>query len=310
MKNLKGIILALVSSGTFGLIPLFSIPIMSTGMDTTSILFYRFLISSILMGAICLFQKRSLKIPSKHFLTIFILGLLYAATALLLIQAYNYIPSGMATTIHFMYPVLVSVIMVLFFKERKSVILLFAALLSVVGVVLLCWNTDGATVHITGLIVAGLTIVTYATYIVGINQTEAGKINAEVLTFYILTFGALFFFVASLISPHGIGAIPDVPSFVRIFLLALVCTVVSDLTLVMAIKLVGSTITSILGSMEPLVAVAVGVVVFSEKMSLLSYGGIALIIVAVTLVVMRNARGGGKMKESTRHVEKKQKIEI
>lgn len=288
MKNIKGIIFALVSSGTFGLIPLLSIPVMETGMGAPSILFYRFLFSTLMMGGICLLKKESFKISTQHLTTIFALSLLYAATALLLIFSYNYIPSGVATTIHFMYPILVSILMVIFFKERKSIILIFAAILSLFGVILLCW-TGGEDVKLTGILIASLTIVTYATYIVGINQTKAGRINAEILTFYILLFGALIFLIFGA-TTTGLESIPNTESFVRIFLLALLCTVVSDLTLVYAIKLVGSTITSILGSMEPLVAVIVGIFYFSESFTFSSFCGITLIVLSVVLVISKSAK--------------------
>lgn len=288
MKNIKGIIFALVSSGTFGLIPLLSIPVMETGMGAPSILFYRFLFSTLMMGGICLLKKESFKISTQHLTTIFALSLLYAATALLLIFSYNYIPSGVATTIHFMYPILVSILMVIFFKERKSIILIFAAILSLFGVILLCW-TGGEDVKLTGILIASLTIVTYATYIVGINQTKAGRINAEILTFYILLFGALIFLIFGA-TTTGLESIPNTESFVRIFLLALLCTVVSDLTLVYAIKLVGSTITSILGSMEPLVAVIVGIFYFSENFTFSSFCGIILIVLSVVLVISKSAK--------------------
>lgn len=288
MKNIKGIIFALVSSGTFGLIPLLSIPVMETGMGAPSILFYRFLFSTLMMGGICLLKKESFKISTQHLTTIFALSLLYAATALLLIFSYNYIPSGVATTIHFMYPILVSILMVIFFKERKSIILIFAAILSLFGVILLCW-TGGEDVKLTGILIASLTIVTYATYIVGINQTKAGRINAEILTFYILLFGALIFLIFGA-TTTGLESIPNTENFVRIFLLALLCTVVSDLTLVYAIKLVGSTITSILGSMEPLVAVIVGIFYFSESFTFSSFCGITLIVLSVVLVISKSAK--------------------
>lgn len=302
MKNIKGIALALISSGTFGLIPLFSIPLLAAGMDSPSVLFYRFLISAIMMAVVCLIQKKSFRIPLKHIFAIFILSLLYAFTALFLILSYNYIPSGIATTIHFMYPILVSIIMVVFFREQKSVILFLAAILSVVGVVLLCW-TGGDAVQFKGIVIASLTILTYATYIIGINKSEAGKIDTEILTFYILAFGALVFLVTALLKNNSISPIGDTPSFVRLLLLALLCTVISDVTLIMAIKQVGSTITSILGSMEPLVAVFVGVIVFSEHFDLLSFLGIILIIVSVGFVVARGTKQN-KIKKSACAIEK------
>lgn len=284
MKNIKGILFALVSSVTFGLIPLFSIPVMQEGLSSISLLFYRFLFSSLMMGGMCLVRRDRFKIPIRHLLAIFLMSLLYAATALFLVFSYNFIPSGIATTIHFIYPVLVSIIMVVFFKEKKSVILIIAAVLSLVGVVFMCWTGEEAIQPI-GIFIASLTIVAYAAYIVAINQSKAGRTNAEVLTFYILFFGALIFFVSALFTPQGLQSIPSSESTVRIFLLALLCTLISDLTLVYAIKLVGSTVTSVLGSMEPVVAVLVGVLVFHEHFDWLSLAGILLILFAVIMVI-------------------------
>ncbi len=288
IKSLKGIVYAIVSSGTFGLIPLFSIPLMQGGMSEPSVLFFRFLFSALMMLAICLIRRENLKITLKQAYSIGMLGLLYAATALFLIYSYRYIPSGIATTIHFMYPIAVSFIMMMFFKEKRSVILLLAAALSVIGVVFMCW-TGGENIQFIGLLVAGTTIITYSFYIVGVNQSKVGRLSAEVLTFYIVLAGAIIFFLFALFN-GGLGTIPDLPSLGRLLLLAFLCTVVSDFTLVLAIKLVGSTISSILGSMEPVVAVLVGVLYFSESFSIFSFIGIALIIISVIMVVLKNAK--------------------
>lgn len=285
MKSIRGIILAMVSSGTFGLIPLFSIPLMMDGMNEPSILFYRFLFSTLIMGLICLLRKESFKISRKYLFTIFMLGLLYAATALFLIYSYHYIPSGAATTIHFMYPILVSVLMVVFFKEKKSVTLFFAAILSLTGVILMCWS-GGESIKLKGLVIASMTVVTYSTYIVGLNQSKVNKMNAEILTFYILLASTVIFLFTGAATGQ-ITTIPGSSALTRLLLLALMCTVISDLTLILAIKYVGSTITSILGSMEPLVAVLIGIFYFSEKFTLYSFIGIALIIISVMLVVRK-----------------------
>lgn len=286
MKSFKGIFYALISSGTFGLIPLFSIPLMtSSHMGLPSILFYRFLFSALFMGLICLFKQQSFKISKKDTLTISWLGLLYAATAMCLIYSYKHIPSGLATTIHFLYPIAVSFLMVAFFKERKSIVLSLAAVLSLVGVALLCLSDEG-NVNIIGIAIASITVITYSVYIVGINQSSVNKMGAEILTFYILLSGTILFFLFATTSTVGIEVIPSVEAWGGLFLLALLPTVVSDLTLILAIKYAGSTITSILGSMEPLVAVFVGVFYFSEFFNLNSAFGVLLIIVSVTLVIV------------------------
>jgi len=209
---------------------------------------------------------------------------LYAATALALTLAYTMIPSGVATTIHFLYPVFVSFLMITFFKEKKSIVLLIAAITALAGVGLMCWN-GASSLNPTGIIIALVTVVTYALYIVGINQSKAGKINAEVLTFYILLCGAFIFFIIALFD-KGIEPIPNkLEVWIRILLLALLPTVVSDLTLILAIKYAGSTITSILGSMEPLVSVLIGVYYFNEYFDFNTFAGFMLIILSVVMII-------------------------
>lgn len=298
LNNAKGIIFALISSGTFGLIPMFSLPLMNDeGIGLPTILFYRFLLSAVMMGVICLLKKESLKISLRQTSTIFGLGILYAATALCLIYAYKYIPSGVATTIHFIYPISVSLIMVLFFKEKKSIILMLAAILSLLGVAMMYWTNEGEAINPIGVAIASITILTYAFYIVGINKSSVSLMNAEALTFYILLSGALIFMVFAM-ATTGIEPISGSSAWGHLVLLAFLPTVLSDLTLILAIKYAGSTITSILGSMEPLVAVFIGVVYFHEYFAISSFFGLLLIILSVILVILfGNRRKQAKVSE-------------
>lgn len=246
-----------------------------------------------MIGAVCVIRKESFKLSKEMIPTLFILGTLYAATAFFLLWSYDFIPTGIATTIHFMYPIMVAALMIMFFKEKKSKIILIAAVLSVLGVVFLCW-TGGENIRVAGLIVASITVITYSLYIVGVNQSKAGRLSAEILTFYILLSGALIFMLLALVSPTGIQSIPSTNALLRLLSLAFLCTLISDFTLILAIKLVGSTITSILGSMEPVVAVAIGIFYFGESFGLMSLVGLLLIIASVTLVVIVSGRNNKK----------------
>ena len=194
----------MISSGTFGLIPLFTIPLMGNmEMNESNILFYRFLFSTLMMGAVCLLHKSTLKINMKHLISIIGLGALYALTALFLIYSYHYITSGVATTIHFLYPICVSFLMVVFFKEQKSKSLFLAASLSLIGVALMC-RSGGGSIRLMGIGLAALTILTYGIYIVALNQLDIGKLPAEVLTFYVLLGGCVIFFIYSLFTAGNI----------------------------------------------------------------------------------------------------------
>ena len=257
-------------------------------MNESNILFYRFLFSTLMMGAVCLIHKSPLRVNMKHLISITGLGALYALTALFLIYSYHYISSGVATTIHFLYPICVSFLMVVFFKEQKSKALFLAASLSLIGVAFMCWS-GGSSIRLMGVGLAALTILTYGIYIVALNQSGLGKLPAEVLTFYVLLGGCIIFFIYSLCTT-GISAIPGTKAGLYILALAFLSTVISDLTLILAVKYAGSTTTAILGSMEPLVAVVVGVLVFAEHFSFQSLAGLLLILLSVIIVILADQR--------------------
>lgn len=286
MDKTKGIILALISSGTFGLIAFFSIPLLKVGMHAPSILFYRSLLSATTLAVICLIRKKQLRVSSKQALQLLFLGMLYTMTSMALIYSYSYISSGVSTTIHFLYPIVVASMMTLFYKEKLSKDLFVTAFLSLVGVALLCWSDKGF-INTKGLLAALLTVFTYSTFIVSLNRGALKKLQPEVLNFYVMMFGALIFSVFSY-STTGIQIVPDTASWANLVGLGLFATILPGLALVVAVKYAGSTITSILGSLEPVVATLVGITYFSEPFGWNSLFGLCLIIGAVLMVIVRN----------------------
>ena len=192
MKQFQGILLAMISSATFGMIPLFALPVIRGGMGVDSVMFYRFALSSAVVGAYLLLRRADLRVTLREFGVLFGLGALYAFTALLLTIAYLYIPSGVATTIHFLYPLLVAAIMALFFKDRISVSVMVAALAAVAGVWLLSGGTDAA-VGMKGLTLALATVATYAVYIVGVNKSCVQHMEGLKMVFFILLSATIIF---------------------------------------------------------------------------------------------------------------------
>ena len=289
MNNLRGVLYAVVSSATFGLIPLFSIPLLQGGMSSPAILFYRFGLAAAMMGLIALATRRPLRITWPQTGTLLLLGAMYSVTALGLLRSYTYIPSSVATTINFLYPLGVAIVMTLFFREKNSVWLLVAILISLVGVALLSWGDIGGPQSdraIVGVGFAGATVLTYTISIVGVKKSRISRLDPMIQAFYVLLFSACFFLVYAL-STTGAPLPGKWHLWQNLLLLALVPTVVSNLTLVLAIKEIGSTMTSILGSMEPLTAVLVGVLHFGEKFGLDSASGLILIITAVIIVILQ-----------------------
>ncbi|MEG1611174.1 MAG: DMT family transporter [Alistipes sp.] len=292
MRNFKGILFAILSSATFGLIPLFSLPLLHAGITSPVIIFYRLGLAALFMGLIARISHRSFRISRADFRILVLLSLFYAATSFVLLLSYAHIPTGMATTIHFLYPLVVTLVMTLFFKERKSVWLGIAVLVSLVGVGLLSWGDAGSHSSVRGIALVLVTVFTYAFYIIGIMKTRAAQIDSMILAFYVLTFGAVYFAIYAL-TTTGIPLIPTWDLWRNMLLLALLPTVLSNLTLVLAIKSIGSTMTSILGSMEPLTAVLIGVIHFGESFNIDSAVGLILVIVAVIIVILQAKEKSG-----------------
>lgn len=287
-SRIKGVTSAVVSSTTFGLIPLFTISLLAVGVGSPTILCYRFLIAAVAMAIIMFFTRRSFRIAMDQVAVVALLAVLYASTAILLLESYKYIPSGIATTIHFLYPLVVTLTMAWLFKEQVSWSIYIAVVLSLVGVALLAWGDHDAGDFRRGVTYALVTVVTYAAYIVGVMRSRVARVDSVVLTFYVLAFGALMFMLYAL-ATTGIEAVHHWNSWRDLLMLALLCTVLSDFTLIMAIKRIGSTRTSILGSMEPLTAVVVGVVYFGERIDTTSVIGLLLVICAVVVVIVQSA---------------------
>lgn len=236
MRQLKGVLLAMISSSTFGLIPLFALPAMQEGVGLDSVLFYRFAISAVVVGAYLLLRRVDLRITLKEFGTMFLLGGAYASTSLFLTASYLYIPSGVATTIHFLYPVLVTAIMIAFFKDKISLSVIIATVLAILGVYLLSSGEGEGVMSWKGLFMVLSTVVTYAIYIVGVNKSCIQHMGGLKMTFYMLFCCTIIFGANILLKGQGLDMMPNANAVVHIFLLSLIPTLVSDLTLILAIS--------------------------------------------------------------------------
>ena len=287
MNKFKGFLYGIMASSTFGLLPLFTLPVMGEGLTTFSILSYRMLFASILVAVLMLIGRVSFVTSLKELRWFAILGFLYYGSAALLFQAYGGMASGLATTLHFMYPVSVTVIMALVYKQRPSVVTICAIILSLVGVALLCLRESSTGVSsLLSVFLVLLSGVCYAVYLVLVSTVKRiNQQNSQKLTFYVLMFSGAFFMLSAL-QGGGLQIIPSASAGINLLLMATLPTLLSNLALVRSVKNIGSTLTSVLGAMEPLTAIIVGILVFDESLRGLMVVGIILILVSVSLIVL------------------------
>lgn len=281
---LKGFLYGIATSVTFGLIPLFTLPLMAKGMHIESILLYRFLFATVALGLMMKLNRETFHVKRGEIPFFFLLGFMYTVSAMFLFWGYDYMGAGIATTLHFTYPVFVTLFMLLFFREKTSWITLLAVVMAVAGVARLSINGE-VRFSLSGVLMVLLSAVGYATYIIVVNKSRIRNMNGRKLAFYVFVVSTLIFGLRA--STHtGIQPIPDAASFLNLVLLAVVPTVISNITLVLAVHRIGGTLTSVLGAMEPMTAVAIGAVIFGEPFTSNEALGIMLIIVAVTMIIL------------------------
>lgn len=260
------------------------------------VLSYRWSVAAVFLALVGWAAGCRFRLGRKDFGTIFGLSLLRAATSLSLIIAYQHIASGVASTIHFMYPLAVALAMVLFFREKGSFWTFAAILVSVAGAILLSrgeTDTSGGSRTI-GIVAACISVVSYGGYIVGVQQSRAARIEPTTFTFYIMGLGALYFIVGACLT-SGLRLATGGMEWIYILGLALPATAVSNMALVKAVRYIGPTLTSLFGALEPLTAVILGILVFQEPFTLQNAAGMLLILLAVSAVVFRSGPKPGKI---------------
>lgn len=285
MSNMKGFAYGIATAATFGLIPLFTLPLMAKGMQFDSILFYRFLFAAIVLVGVMKANEESFRIEKREIPVLVLLGFFYTVSAMFLFWGYRFMSAGIATTLHFTYPIFVTLIMWLFFREKTSWVTLTAIGLAIGGVARLSIDEGEMKLHVGGVLIVLLSAVGYALYITTVNKSRVQKMSGRKLTLYVFVVSTVLFAIKAG-SNEGIQAIPDGLSWMNLILLAIVPTVISNITLVQAVHYIGGTLTAVLGAMEPVTAVAVGVLVFAEPFTPNLALGIGLIILAVTMIIL------------------------
>lgn len=290
-SKLKGFIYGIITSVTFGLIPLFTLPLMQKGMCSDSILLYRFTAATAALGIMLLIRKESFRIPLRDVPLIFILSLFYTASSLFLLYGYEVMGAGVATTIHFTYPVFVTMLMLMLFREKTTLTVWIAVLLAVAGVARLSLRGGELTLDPAGVAVVLLSAVGYASYIIAVNKSRLREMHSRKLAFYVFLFTTLIFAVKAGWQ-KSLQPLPDAVSAVNIVLLAVAPTVISNITLLLAVRHIGGTLTSILGALEPVTAVCIGALVFGEAFTAGEATGILLILIAVVLIILSRSIQG------------------
>ena len=248
-------------------------------------MFYRYVFALLFLAVMMKMSGQSFALKRSEILPVAVMGLLFSFSSLFLFQSFNYMDAGIASTILFMYPVLVAVIMAVFVKEKLSVVKIASIATAFVGISMLYKGEGGATLSMTGVCLVLMSSLTYARYIVGVNRSSLKEMPWLKLTFYAILFGSLVYIVR-LRGGMDLQWLTEGTQWMNALGLALFPSLISMVTIAKAIRNIGATPAAILGALEPLTALFVGVMVFHERLTGGNVVGILLILFAVTLIVV------------------------
>lgn len=284
LKKQSGSLYVILSAVLFGLMPLLAKIAYAHGSNAYTVAFGRFFFGSIILGiVILLLPDCSMRVSKHQLLELFKLSVSYALMPVMLYTSYHYIDSGMATTLHFTYPVAVMLIMVIFCKkgpEQKQVV---CTGLCLVGMALL--SSPDSRLSVPGILLAVGSGIVYAVYIVLLGQSKARELHPLTLAFWLALFsaaeiGVAAFFTRNLIfTLDGIGWAAEAG-------MALFTTVFALVLFQKGLFLCGEVKASLLSTFEPLTGILVGVIVFREVLTPSKVLGMIGVVAAAVLLVL------------------------
>ena len=284
-NTFKGSICGIAGAMAYGTNPLFSLHLFNMGVDLESVLFYRYVGATIFFGIVLKLMGISLRLRRREIIPLFMMGLLFALSSQTLYQSFFYMDAGIACSILFTYPILVAVLQAVFFHQKTSLLTISCILMAILGVCLLYKGDGKSTLNIVGLLLVLLSSICYSIYIIGVDHSVLKTIPSGKMTFWVLVSGTLLFFVLT-------GCMSKLQLFqmtaagwINVSGVALLPTVIPIFFINIAIKNIGPTLSAIIGALEPVTALMIGVLVFNEQMSLRIAVGVVLILIAVAIVV-------------------------
>lgn len=284
-NKLKGYLLAALAAAAYGTNPAFAVPLYEQGMNPNSVLLFRYILGLPFLFLMLVIRKIPFGLRKVEIFPVIILGVLMAISSLTLFESYQYMNSGVASTLLFIYPILVAVIMIFFFHEQFKISLVICLCFMCLGLFLLMKSDGDNPISGYGCLLVMISALTYALYIVFVNVSKVvSQIPTTKLLFYVLFFGSFVFLFSA-----AVGTDITLPSkntgWWNLLALALIPTVLSLACTSAAIHIIGSTSTAIFGALEPVTAVILSLVILNQSITLREIIGGFFIVIATTIVV-------------------------
>ena len=283
-SKLRGTVCGIAAAVFYGTNPLGAMNLARDGITTNTTLFYRFTIAMLILGVMMAVQRKSFALTRRELGTLAVLGVLMGSSSTSLYFSFNFMDVGIASTLLFVYPIMVAVIMATLFREKVTLATAVSIGLALGGIALLNHTADGSPLSVADVTLVMVSSLTYAVYIVVVNKSSL-RLSSVKLTFYVLLFGAAAILAFTLATGGSVQMLTTPRQWLFAVQLAVLPTVLSLVLMVIAVHDIGSTPTAIMGALEPMTAVAIGVVCFGEAFTVRLAVGIVLILAGVLLII-------------------------
>lgn len=284
-EKIKGAVYGCIAAVSYGMNPLCALNLYNDGFNVCSVLTYRFVFGTLILALLMLVRRYSFVLTRREALVLAGLGVLFAVSSITYFISFKYMGAGIAATLVFAYPVMVAVIMAIFFHERLSRAAIFSILMTVGGIALLYRGDNGRPIAPLGFLYIMVSALAYALYIVVVNRSHIVMSSVK-LTFYAMLVCLLCLIAFSYATGEPLQGLATPSQWFYATFLGLVPTVISLVFMAMAIRCIGSTPTAIMGALEPVTAVIIGYFMFNEAITPRITAGILLILFAVLLIII------------------------
>lgn len=285
-NKVKGFAAGIIAAVCYGTNPLGTLELYKDGFSSGSVLIYRYLLAVAMFAIVMMFRKESFSIKWGHAIRLAFLGSIFALSSTTLYVSFHYMAAGIASTLLFVYPIMTAVLMTVFFHEKVTLTTSIAILLAVSGVGLLYQGDGNEKLSTAGFALVMTSSLLYALYIISVNRWNTTMSNIK-FTFWILVFGLITVAVFTAISGESFQLLNTSKQWLCGIQLALLPTVLSLFFMTISINLIGSTPAAIMGALEPVTAVIIGVFVFGETFTFQLGIGILAILAGVTLIIAK-----------------------
>ena len=284
-SNTRGIVYALLASVIYGIVPLTSKMIIEDGViSEASMLGWRFLFASLLAMIVVIVKRVPARPTARQFTELFLYGVFGTLmVSLLLTRSYRYIDLGLVTVCHFFYPIAVSLIMRLVYKERLSDKGQFAVLMTALALVVLIFSTGLQSLK--GMLIAVISGIFWAVYLIAFDKASYAEMDQNAAVCWIMGGNAVLFLLMSVLDGTFI-----IPGMNRIGLIVLSAGMMVGALLltVKAISLCGPTMTAFISLFEPITAVVTDMIVYHAFPGIMQTAGYLMMAVAIILITMKD----------------------